>query len=87
MLLVEAPVGRRRHGVHTAYVLCAREFIREREHFPAAVDQAYEAPPSLARTTSHGWDFDIVVHHGAGAYICGEGRDARSLGARKASPA
>jgi NADH-quinone oxidoreductase subunit F len=25
-----------------------------------------------ARTTSCGWDFDIYVHHGAGAYICGE---------------
>src|SRR5512135_2006610 len=20
----------------------------------------------------HGWDFDVIVHHGAGAYICGE---------------
>ncbi len=29
-------------------------------------------PSSSARTTSHGWDFELYLHHGAGAYICGE---------------
>ena len=47
------------------------EFIRERENLQAAIDQAYEAK-LIGKNNVHGWDFDIVVHHGAGAYICGE---------------
>ena len=58
-------------GAHTAFVYVRGEFIREREHFQAAVDQAYEAR-LIGKNNVHGWDFDIVVHHGAGAYICGE---------------
>ena len=56
---------------HIAYVYIRGEFIRERERFQAAVDQAYEAR-LIGKDNIHGWDFDIVVHHGAGAYICGE---------------
>jgi len=58
-------------GAHTAYIYVRGEFIREREHLQAAVDQAYEAR-LIGTNNVHGWDFDIVVHHGAGAYICGE---------------
>jgi NADH-quinone oxidoreductase subunit F len=58
-------------GAHTAFVYVRGEFIRERERFQAAVDQAREAG-LLGKDNKHGWDFDIVVHHGAGAYICGE---------------
>ncbi|MDT9091688.1 NADH-quinone oxidoreductase subunit F, partial [Escherichia coli] len=47
------------------------EFIREREHLQAAVDQAYEAK-LIGKNNIHGHDFDLYVHHGAGAYICGE---------------
>jgi NADH-quinone oxidoreductase subunit F len=35
------------------------------------VQEAYDAK-LLGKNNVHGWDFDIVVHHGAGAYICGE---------------
>ncbi|MBB5751235.1 NADH-quinone oxidoreductase subunit NuoF [Prosthecomicrobium pneumaticum] len=58
-------------GAHTAFIYVRGEFIREREHLQAAVDQAYEAR-LIGKNNIHGWDFDIVVHHGAGAYICGE---------------
>ena len=47
------------------------EFIRERERLQAAVDQAYDAK-LIGKNNIHGWDFDLYVHHGAGAYICGE---------------
>ena len=47
------------------------EFIRERERLQAAIDQAYEAR-LIGKNNIHGWDFDLYVHHGAGAYICGE---------------
>ncbi|MCK9915228.1 NADH-quinone oxidoreductase subunit NuoF [Microbacteriaceae bacterium K1510] len=58
-------------GAHTAYIYVRGEFITEREHLQAAVDQAYEAK-LIGKNNVHGWDFDIIVHHGAGAYICGE---------------
>ena len=47
------------------------EFIRERERLQAAIDQAYEAK-LIGKNNVHGYDFDLYVHHGAGAYICGE---------------
>ncbi|MEZ5773815.1 MAG: NADH-quinone oxidoreductase subunit NuoF [Hyphomicrobiaceae bacterium] len=56
---------------HTCFIYVRGEFIRERERLQAAVDEAYEAR-LIGRNNVHGWDFDVVVHHGAGAYICGE---------------
>ena len=56
---------------HTCYIYVRGEFIREREHLQAAVDEAYAAN-LIGRNNVHGWDLEIVVHHGAGAYICGE---------------
>jgi NADH-quinone oxidoreductase subunit F len=58
-------------AAHVAFIYVRGEFIRERERLQAAVDQAYEAK-LIGKNNVHGWDFDIVVHHGAGAYICGE---------------
>jgi NADH-quinone oxidoreductase subunit F len=56
---------------HACYIYVRGEFIRERETLQAAVDQAYEAN-LIGKNNIHGWDFDCYVHHGAGAYICGE---------------
>src|ERR1700749_977120 len=50
-------------GAHTAFIYVRGEFIREREHLQAAVDQAYEAG-LIGKDNKNGWDFDIVVHHG-----------------------
>ncbi len=58
-------------GAHTAYIYVRGEFIREREHLETAVEEAYEAK-LIGKNNVHGWDFDLIVHHGAGAYICGE---------------
>jgi NADH-quinone oxidoreductase subunit F len=58
-------------AAHTCYVYVRGEFVRERERLDAAVDQAYEAK-LIGKNNIHGWDFDIIIHHGAGAYICGE---------------
>jgi len=58
-------------GAHVAYIYVRGEFIREREHLQAAIDQAYDAN-LIGKNNKHGWDMDIYVHHGAGAYICGE---------------
>ncbi len=58
-------------GAHTCYIYLRGEYIRERERLQAAVDQAYEAG-LIGKDNVHGWDYDIHVTHGAGAYICGE---------------
>jgi NADH-quinone oxidoreductase subunit F len=58
-------------GAHTGYIYVRGEFIRERECLQAAIDQAYQAK-LIGKNNVHGWDFDLYVHHGAGAYICGE---------------
>ncbi|MBN9346093.1 MAG: NADH-quinone oxidoreductase subunit NuoF [Devosia sp.] len=56
---------------HTAIIYVRGEFIRERHHLEHAVQEAYDAR-LIGKDNIHGWDFDIIVHHGAGAYICGE---------------
>jgi NADH-quinone oxidoreductase subunit F len=58
-------------GANTVFIYVRGEFIRERERLQAAVDQAEEAG-LIGKSNKNGWDLDIVVHHGAGAYICGE---------------
>ena len=58
-------------GANAAYIYVRGEFIRERERLQGAIDQAYDAG-LLGKNNKCGWDFDIYVHHGAGAYICGE---------------
>ncbi len=58
-------------GAVAAYIYVRGEFIRERERLQAAIDQAYEAK-LIGKNNIHGYDFEIYVHHGAGAYICGE---------------
>ncbi|MGV8830753.1 MAG: NADH-quinone oxidoreductase subunit NuoF [Devosia sp.] len=56
---------------HLAFIYVRGEFIRERQHLEHAVAEAYEAK-LIGKDNIHGWDLDIIVHHGAGAYICGE---------------
>ena len=56
---------------NTCYIYVRGEFIRERQRLQAAIDEAYAAR-LIGKNNIHGWDLDIYVHHGAGAYICGE---------------
>jgi NADH-quinone oxidoreductase subunit F len=58
-------------GAVAAYIYVRGEFIREREALQVAIDEAYEAG-LIGKNNKSGYDFDIYVHHGAGAYICGE---------------
>jgi NADH-quinone oxidoreductase subunit F len=56
---------------NACYVYIRGEYIQERERLEAAVKQAYEAR-LIGKDNIHGYPFDLYVHHGAGAYICGE---------------
>ena len=58
-------------NAHVGYIYVRGEYIHERERLEAAIEQAYEAK-LLGKKNKCGWDFDLYVHHGAGAYICGE---------------
>ena len=58
-------------GAHAAYIYVRGEYVREREALQTAIDECYDAG-LLGRDNKCGWDMDVFVHHGAGAYICGE---------------
>ena len=59
-------------GAHAAYIYVRGEFVRETEALQRAIDEAYENSLIGANACGSGWDFDLYVHRGAGAYICGE---------------
>ncbi|WP_340644430.1 NADH-quinone oxidoreductase subunit NuoF [Phenylobacterium sp.] len=56
---------------HTAYIYIRGEYVMERERLEAAIKQAYAAK-LVGKDNVNGWDFDIHVTHGGGAYICGD---------------
>ena len=56
---------------HACYIYIRGEYVHERNRLEAAIKQAYDAK-LIGKDNVHGWDFDLYVHHGAGAYICGE---------------
>ena len=59
-------------GAHSAFIYIRGEYYNEYLNLQAAVDEAREAGLIGPNACGSGWDFDIVVHRGAGAYICGE---------------
>ena len=54
------------------YIYIRGEFIRETEALRRAVAEAYAAGLLGKNAAGSGYDFDLFVHRGAGAYICGE---------------
>ncbi len=59
-------------GAHACYIYIRGEFYNEALVLQAAIDQAYEAGLIGRNASGSGWDCDIYLHRGAGAYICGE---------------
>lgn len=59
-------------NAHVCYIYLRGEYIREKEALQAAIDECYDARLLGANAAGSGWDFDLYLHHGAGAYICGE---------------
>ena len=55
-----------------AYIYIRGEFINEAKVLQAAIDEAYEAGLIGKNASGSGYDFDVYLHRGAGAYICGE---------------
>lgn len=59
-------------GARAAYIYIRGEFIAEAKTLFAAVEQAYARGFIGKNACGSGYDFDVFVHRGAGAYICGE---------------
>ncbi len=54
------------------YIYLRGEYVDERNALQKAVDEAYAAGLIGNNACGTGFDFDLYIHHGAGAYICGE---------------
>lgn len=59
-------------NAHTAYIYIRGEFYHEALAVQKAIDEAYDAGFLGKNAAGSGWDFDVYLHRGAGAYICGE---------------
>jgi NADH-quinone oxidoreductase subunit F len=59
-------------GAHAGYIYIRGEYYNESVILEAAIQEAYDAGLLGRNAAGSGWDFDLYVHRGAGAYICGE---------------
>ncbi len=59
-------------GSHKAYVYIRGEYFRSAKRLQRAVDEAYNQGWLGRNIQGTGFDLDVVIHRGAGAYICGE---------------
>ena len=69
------------------YIYIRGEFYNEALHLQIAIDEAYEAGLIGKNACGSGYDYEIYLHRGAGAYICGEEMALlESLEGRKGQP-
>jgi len=59
-------------GAHSCYIYIRGEFYNEALAVQKAIDEAYEEKLIGKNACGSGYDLDIYLHRGAGAYICGE---------------
>lgn len=86
--LIEGAViaGRAIHA-HVGYIYIRGEFYQEYLVLKHAIEEAYKAGFLGKNAAGSGWDFDLYVQRGAGAYICGEETALlESLEGRKGMP-
>ena len=72
-LLIEGMlIGAYAIGAKVGYIYIRGEYTREAKLLDAAIDEAYAKGYLGKNVMGSGHDFDLTVHRGAGAYICGE---------------
>ena len=59
-------------GSHQAFIYCRGEVLHVIRRLQQAVKEAYRAGYAGRNVLGSGYDLDVIVHAGAGAYICGE---------------
>ncbi len=70
-----------------AYIYIRGEFYNEAVALQKAIDEAYAAGLIGKNACGSGYDFDVYLHRGAGAYICGEETaQLQSLEGKKGQP-
>jgi NADH-quinone oxidoreductase subunit F len=57
---------------HTVYIYIRGEFYNEAAILQQAIDEAYAYGLLGRNAAGSGWDCDVYLHRGAGAYVCGE---------------
>ena len=57
---------------HVCYIYIRGEYFVDGQKLQTAIDEAYEKKLLGKNAAGTGWDLDIYIHYGAGAYICGE---------------
>jgi NADH-quinone oxidoreductase subunit F len=73
--------------VHHCYIYIRGEFYNEAVRLQAAIDEAYGAGLIGKDSCGSGYAFELYLHRGAGAYICGEETGLlESLEGRKGQP-
>jgi len=65
-------VAGRSMGAQAAYIYIRGEFYNEASNMQVAISEAYQAGLIGKNACGSGYDFDVFMHRGAGAYICGE---------------
>ena len=74
-------------GANTCYIYIRGEFYNEAKILQDAIDEAYKYGLIGKNSCNSGWNFDIYLHRGAGAYIAGEETAMlESLEGKKAQP-
>lgn len=74
-------------SANVGYIYIRGEYYHEAECLQTAIDEAYDAGLLGKNAAKSGWDFDLYIHRGAGAYICGEeSAMLESLSGRKGMP-
>ncbi len=71
-LIEGCAIGAHAIGAETIYIYVRGEFTVEYKVLTAAVEEAYRAGALGGNVFGSGRRIDVVVHRGAGAYICGE---------------
>ena len=59
-------------GASACYIYIRGEFFNEASNVQVAIDEAYDAGLLGKNACGTGYDYDVYLHRGAGAYICGE---------------
>ncbi|KAI9354561.1 hypothetical protein DFJ73DRAFT_826924 [Zopfochytrium polystomum] len=65
-------IAGRAMNANAAYIYIRGEFYNEASNLQEAINEAYKAGLIGKNACGSGYDFDVYVHRGAGAYICGE---------------
>lgn len=65
-------VAGRSMNASVAYIYIRGEFVIEANNLEMAIHEAYAAGFLGKNACGSGYQFDVFVHRGAGAYICGE---------------